>query len=208
MKKTVREGNVFGKLTVVRRNGTQGKSAMWLCQCACGSIQLKRVSGSNLSNGNVRSCGCIAQSNEWRVKTHGRSSSRVYSIWKGMKNRCLLQTDPYYHRYGGRGIQIDERWLKFEDFYADMGDPPSSKHTLDRLDRDGHYTVSNCRWATPTEQANNRISNRLLTVDGVTATIAEWARRTGLPKSTIRERLKRQWTEADAVNMPRRKVGV
>ena len=199
MRKTVQEGDVYGRLTVVQRDGVRGKAAMWLCRCSCGNSQLKRIAGGNLVGGSVQSCGCLTRSNEHRHKTHGLSATRVYRIWKAMKNRCLRSTDPFFHRYGGRGIRVDERWLKFENFYSDMGEPPTDKHSLDRVDGDGHYTLANCRWATPTEQQNNRSTNRLLTVNGETATIAEWSRRTGLAKSTIRERLQRKWSAAEAI---------
>jgi hypothetical protein len=207
MKRTVRPGDVYGKLTVVQRDGTHGKQAMWLCQCSCGNTVQKRISGSNLLNGGTTSCGCVAASNEHRARTHGKSNTRVYSIWHSMKNRCLLPTDPFYHRYGGRGITICEEWLSFENFYADMGEPPTDQHTLDRKESNGHYTKGNCRWATQKEQQNNRSTNHLITVGDTTATIAQWAELKGMSSSTIRERLQRGWSEEDAVMKPSRSYG-
>ena len=183
--KRVEEGNTYGRLTVVRRDGVHGKNAMWLCQCSCGSQPMRRVSGSNLLAGKTVSCGCAAAENK-RGRTHGMSNTRVYRIWRSMKNRCLLKTDPFYYRYGGRGITVCDEWMTFEGFYADMGDPPTEAHTLDRRLTNGNYDKSNCRWATQKEQQNNRSSNRLITANGVTATIAQWAESTGISKSTIR----------------------
>lgn len=197
MVKKVQEGEVYGRLTVVRRDGVMGKNAMWLCRCSCGNTELKRVAGSNLLGMKTRSCGCTFM--ESRPRTHGKSSTRVYSIWRTMKNRCLLATDPYYARYGGRGITVCARWMEFANFYADMGDPPSDEHTLERKDNNGNYEKENCRWATRQEQANNRSTNRLIVVGERAATIAEWAKSTGLPKSTIRERLQRGWSDEEAV---------
>ena len=130
------------------------------------------------------------------------SSTRVYSIWRTMKNRCLLKTDPFYHAYGARGIKVCARWLEsFENFYADMGDPPSADHSIDRRDGNGDYEPGNCRWATVLEQANNRSSNRLLRIGEETASLAEWSRRTGIAPSTIRERLVRGWSPERALNL-------
>ena len=189
----VEVGLRFGRLTVVRRDGTMGKSAMWQCECDCGNQ--KRVSGANLVSGDVQSCGCLAASGENRFRKHGMSRTRVYSIWRAMKNRCYLKSDPSYHAYGGRGITVCDRWRdSFENFYADMGDPPSEAHTIDRRENDGNYERDNCRWATNVEQANNRSSNLVLEISGEKATLAEWSRRSGIPSTTIRERLMRGWT--------------
>lgn len=201
MRQTVEVGQVFGKLTVVRRDGSYGKSAMWLCQCNCGNPNLKRVASGNLRDGTTKSCGCLAASNKNRPRKHSMCNTRVYRIWQAMKKRCLNRSDPYYFAYGAKGITVCDSWLAdFRNFYADMGEPPSDLHTLDRKQSTGNYEPGNCKWSTPTEQANNRSTNRHITVGDVTATISQWAALKGIPKSTIRERLQRGWSPSDAVN--------
>jgi hypothetical protein len=140
----------------------------WRCVCDCGNERLVRT--EYLRNGDTKSCGCL---NLFRQKTskitHGFSKEKRglgYISWQGMKRRCLNPREKEYLRYGGRGIKICERWLKFENFYADMGPRPSSKHSLDRIDSNGNYEPSNCRWATDIEQARNRRDVHLINVNG------------------------------------------
>lgn len=130
---------------------------MWLCQCDCG--QQKTVRTEYLRMGDTKSCGClIARSPKKRFTTHGQSKfgrGNGYGSWVQMKNRCLNPGCKYFHRYGGRGITICKAWLKFENFIADMGPRPSHKHSLDRIDFNGNYEPSNCRWATSKVQGRN-----------------------------------------------------
>jgi hypothetical protein len=110
-----------------------------------------------------------------------------------MKRRCQLPTDSGYYKYGARGIKLCERWQRFEEFYADMGDRPSPKHSIDRIDPTGDYAPENCRWATITQQANNKRNNVFLTVvyEGkkMSKTVPDWSRISGVSYYTIRNRL-------------------
>jgi hypothetical protein len=124
-----------------------------------------------------------------KVKTHGMTQSRVYNIWAMMRQRCTNPNAANYVNYGGRGIKCCESWAKFSAFYADMGDPPEGEFSLDRIDMHGDYTPENCRWADKYAQANNRRNNVQITVEGVTHTLAEWARKTGLSRDQIRHRI-------------------
>lgn len=123
----------------------------------------------------------------------------TYSSWADMVQRCTNPKRKRYADYGGRGIQVCDRWRKFENFLADMGPRPEGME-LDRIENDGNYEPGNCRWSTPTTQSNNRRSNRLLSFNGETLTVADWARRTGISAPAIAKRLKRGWSIEKALS--------
>jgi hypothetical protein len=123
-----------------------------------------------------------------RNLTHGRSFTRAYGSWSVMLKRCLTPAALKFPDYGGRGITVCERWLSFENFLADMGAPPAGT-TIDRIDNDGPYEPANCRWATSEQQARNRSDSRLLTHDGTSLPLCDWAKRVGLHRTTIAARL-------------------
>ena len=106
-----------------------------------------------------------------------------------MISRCLRQNHPNYAKYGAKGISICDQWMSFEGFYNDMGEPPTSRHTLDRINSRGNYEPSNCRWATYIEQGRNRRDNHLVTYNGETCCLAEWAEKLGVKQHTLRARL-------------------
>ena len=134
---------------------------------------------------------------------HGMSGTPEHNAWMSMKSRCFNPNNKYYSDYGGRGITVCDRWLNsVENFLADMGSRPTAKHSIDRIDNDGDYCPDNCKWSTQTEQVNNRRSNRLITIDDVTLTIAQWAKKMGFGKKVIGDRLKLGWSEFDAVMTP------
>jgi len=130
----------------------------------------------------------MADSNGSRV-THGQSYSRVYNIWAMMRQRCNNPNAANYAQYGGRGVKCCPQWAQFSRFYSDMGDPPSSRHTLDRINNDGDYTPENCRWGSVEEQQNNRRNSRKITAFGQTLSVAQWARKTGLSRDQIQHRV-------------------
>lgn len=136
-----------------------------------------------------------------RRKTHPAE----WRSWSSMRNRCRSQSSDNWPQYGGRGITICERWDSFAAFFEDMGPRPSQKHTLDRYPNpDGNYEPGNCRWATQREQTNNRSrGNRKLSFGGETLTVAEWARRIGVDRATLRDRLERGWTVEQALTTPK-----
>lgn len=132
---------------------------------------------------------------------HGRKDSRAYRIWCAMKRRCFNKNTKAYKNYGGRGILVCDAWLKFENFYRDMGDPEDSQ-SIERTDNDKGYSPQNCIWASRTEQSRNRRGLRLIEVDGVVKTMGEWSECTGLSISTIWARINKGWSDKDAISIP------
>lgn len=120
---------------------------------------------------------------------HGGSNTDEYRIWRHMRTRCENKNSPYFFRYGGRGILICERWLEFKNFFDDMGSRPSIKHSIDRIDVDGNYEPSNCRWTTMKIQQRNRGNNAIYTYKGVTASLAELCELNNCKYTTVHMRL-------------------
>jgi hypothetical protein len=121
-----------------------------------------------------------------------------------MRARCRNERHRQFKNYGGRGITICERWNEFENFLEDMGSRPSAQHQLERIDNDGNYEPSNCRWATRVEQANNKRTNRFVTIANRTLQLTEWARAAGINKGTLHRRLSRNWPPAQLLKAPQR----
>lgn len=126
-----------------------------------------------------------------------------YRAWSGMWTRCTNPKFVDWALYGGRGIRVCERWKSFGPFFADIGPKTSPKHSLDRIDSDGHYEPGNCRWATPKEQANNwKTRNRRIEHNGETLSLPEWALRLGIARESLRNRLDAGWPVEKALSVP------
>lgn len=196
------EGRVIGLWTVLSPAGmTRDGKFLWLARCQCGTETVVR--GLHLRNGHSRSCGCLRK--EGYAFKHGMSESREYWIYQKMMDRCTRPSmQPTFSHYGGRGISVCQRWMdSFEAFFSDMGSCPPGL-SLDRINNDGNYEPNNCRWATRIMQARNKTTTRWITVDGVTASLAEWAEKSGLSRSTIGMRLHKGCTPKCAVfSLPR-----
>ena len=197
-------GQVFGDWKVERRTEDNSYNGVyWLCICICG--QQRKVLAKNLTNGRSKSCGCrktYRQRLHMKVQGMSATKKREYTIWYNMIQRCYNHTHKNYHQYGGRGITVCYRWHSFFNFLLDIGEKPSRELSLERIDNNNNYFKENCKWATRREQARNRRTNRLLTFNGQTKTLIEWAEVTNLPPYMIRNRLNRDWTIAHALTTP------
>lgn len=185
-----RTGQVFGRLTVIKRAEVRTKNgAVWECKCECGKTV--NVLAYNLANGNSKSCGCFSRE---RTRKHGFCSSSVidesgtYHVWEALKQRTTKPNCKAYKNYGGRGIKIDPRWENFENFLLDMGVRPHGT-SLDRIDNNGDYTPENCKWSTRIEQNSNKRDNFFIEYKGEKMTISELSRRTGVGISRLRHRI-------------------
>jgi len=181
------KGQRFSRFLVIRRSGvtSDGKPA-WLCKCDCGT--LKKISGKYLRGGQIKSCGCLRK--EKRSDKICISHTVEYITWKSMLNRCYgnKNTKDLYN-YKKRGIKVCRRWNKFNNFLSDMGYRPSFGYSLDRINNNGNYEPSNCRWATWKQQANNRRGNRICNFLGKKDTLSNWCRRLGLKRNIVKHRL-------------------
>jgi len=192
----IKAGDKFGALTALERTHKISRSGRkrshWICVCDCGGEST--VDSGNLRNGNTRWCSDCAS--DWKSKhksTHGQSRlskrSKAYNTWAHMKQRTMNPQNASFSDYGGRGIDMSTDWAdSFEAFYADMGDPPSKLHQIDRIDNNAGYWPYNCQWATLTEQGNNKRSNIVLSHLGKTQTLTEWSRELGINYEAAKQR--------------------
>jgi hypothetical protein len=205
MRHTDLTGQTFNRLTAIRHAGSDDAGrAKWECSCECGNVVV--VKSAYLKRSDVKSCGCMGieqRRKAAQTQCHAlsrRSQPRARKSWGNMIARCTNPDNVGWKQYGGRGITVCERWLNsFASFFGDMGEPPAG-HTIDRIDSNGPYSKENCRWATQKDQANNRTNNRLVTANGKTLTVSQWADLTGLSWHTIHARLSRGWSAERAVS--------
>ena len=152
-KRRFRNGDVFSRLTILESYTSMNAHHQWehLVVCACGTRRI--ISGNNLRTGRSTSCGCLRKES---TSTHGSSHSPEYTAWRNMMSRCVNPNMPNYKHYGGRGIEVCKEWLNPENFLRDMGRRPNGSMSLDRINNDGNYEPSNCRWATWFQQSTNK----------------------------------------------------
>jgi len=163
---------------------------MLLCRCDCGSEKAYRR--YCLESGSTRSCGCYRT--ELRT-THGKSKTRSYRSWMGMILRCHNKDNKGYGDYGNRGIKVCSRWrYSFKNFFADMGERPEGL-SIDRINNEGNYESSNCRWATMAQQNDNMRKTRYADAYGLRLTLSQWGRKIGVPRATLSTRLHRGWPD-------------
>lgn len=205
-------GQTFNRLTAIKVVGRKRGEAVWQCRCQCGNIV--NVAGYALRSGDTKSCGCwkLEEISE-RQTTHGKSKTRLYNTYKAMKARCYNPNTNHYKQYGGRGIIVCEEWRNdfqaFYDWAMTNGYNPEAGRgecTIDRIDSDGNYEPSNCRWVSIAKQERNKRNNHLIEFNGEIHTITEWSEKTGIGVATLISRLKNGWkTEKALTVLPLRK---
>jgi hypothetical protein len=195
----------FGRLLVIKPSTYNIKQRCWYweCNCDCGNICI--VNGCSLRNGDTQSCGCFkVDCIKNRFTTHGKSNSDLIHVHAAIKQRCNNPKNKEYKNYGGRGITICPEWENFEIFYKWAIDNEYAKGlTIDRIDNDGSYEPNNCRWTTCKEQSNNQRRNRLITFEGKTLTLTQWASLKEIKLSTLVSRLDYlKWSIEKALTTP------
>ncbi len=204
---SLQAGQKFGRLTVVcflynreyvyKNTGRRRNFPYYLCKCDCGKEKIVAKDFLIRKKNGTRSCGC--KSKEFLVKmslSHGQSNTRLFRIWAHIKDRCFNDKNDAYKNYGARGITVCEKWKKdFMSFYNwAMANGYKENLTIDRMDNNGNYDPSNCRWITVKEQHRNTRKNVYLSYNGETKCVAEWAEKLGISKETLYGRIKKGWS--------------
>ena len=207
-------GQTFGRLTVVEYHGIdKHRKAQWSCICSCGNSAI--VGGRSLTTRNTQSCGClkkemlVARNNFGKGqispnRTHNMSKSGEHNSWTLMKQRCTNPNNPNFKDYGERGIKMFEPWIEsFEEFFSHVGKKPTKFHTIERINNDGGYFPGNVKWGTRKEQANNQRSNHMITFEGETMNMTQWAKHLGVTRGLLKDRIvKLGWGIEKALTQP------
>lgn len=210
--KLLQKDKKFGKLTIIElhhkkqhidKKGVIRYREYYLCECECGNTKV--IEKSQLTTGHTKSCGCLQKSiTSKKHKTHGLSKTKIYKIWLGIKDRCFREKSIDYKNYGGRGITIQKEWLDFKNFYEwAKNNGYKEGLTIERIDVNGNYEPSNCKWIENALQSHNTRVNHYLTYNGKTQIISEWAKEMNFKHgATISGRLKNGWTIEEALTIP------
>lgn len=203
-------GQKFDRLTVIKRVGTsKSGKVLWLCECSCREHNQITTTTSNLITGNTKSCGCLAKESASRTgkanTIHGDTDTRLYRIFRGMKDRCYNSKNKDYARYGGRGIKVCEEWLNdyitFKKWATSNG--YQEDLTIERKDFDKDYCPENCKWISMSQQQRNKSNNRVITYNGESKILVEWAEQFNIPYNVLCARInERGHTFEEAINMP------
>ena len=185
-------GQKFNRLFAKNREKSHHGTSQWSCLCDCGNIVI--VTGKYLKSGHTKSCGCYKKEMTSKMSlrvntTHGMSNTGVYRSWSGMLARCLDKSASHFTDYGGRGISVCERWLSLNNFFLDMGHRPKG-HSIDRIDNNGNYEPSNCKWSNVDSQARNKRNNIFYEFNGINMCVSDWAKKLGIGRDRLVYRLK------------------
>lgn len=197
----------FGRLTVIEFSHKDEKRYYcWLCKCDCGNTIIVR--GSSLSRSNTKSCGCLMRDTSRntcikRNTTHGGTGTKLYDVWQSMRGRVNNYNDKHYKDYGGRGVTVCNEWAEYESFFK-WSKKNGYKEGLyiDRINNNGNYEPSNCRWVTNKKNCNNKRNNRLIEYNGDIKTLQEWADLHNIKRTTLCTRLKCGCNVDMALNKP------
>ena len=195
-------GMRFGRLRVIKKAGKHKNGwIIWECVCDCGNVTC--IPSTTLKQGRTKSCGCIRSETHAR---HGQSRTKIYAVWKMMRNRTSNPKAINYKDYGGRGIHLCKEWTDFANFYEwAIKNGYKDGLTIERKNNEKGYSPDNCEWTTRKEQNNNRRSSRRITYKGKTKTVTEWETQLGMSRHTLQERLYRGWSVEKAIETPVRK---
>ena len=199
-------GEKSGRLTAIKMVGTKNGRSLWLCRCDCGNEVV--IQRNSFVCKKIKSCGCLRKEtsrlNAIKSSKHNDSFTPLYHSWCCMKARCNYPKDKSYKNYGGRGITVCEEWensyIAFREWSINNGYREGL--TIDRIDVNGNYEPSNCRWVDVKRQENNRRNNRYITIDGETHTMTEWAEKYGIHWSVFQRRLSYGYDPLDALTIP------
>jgi hypothetical protein len=194
----IKVGEKYGPLTILRIGFSARGAAVFSSLCECGNVKEFLLCKWRFNK--VRACTCYRK----KTEIHGMSRTPVYGAWDAMVKRCTRKWHAAYLLYGGRGVSVCERWKSFENFYADMGDPPTVGHSIDRINNDGNYEPSNCRWATLLEQANNKSTNVRVSYKGKSYTLSQLAKEFNVSYSAILGRYSKGWDIETCVSYQRK----
>lgn len=188
-------GTQFGYYTVSSLAKRTKKHVFWNCKCACGNERIVRE--DTLKKGTSKSCGCLRDKLVVEsATTHGQSKTRTFAAWIALHDRCSRKVKGY------ENIRVCKEWSSFEKFHTDMGSAPSEDHEIDRIDYNGDYKKSNCRWATNKQQARNRRTNRIITWKNKSQCVAAWAEEMSISRRVLSKRLNCGWEIEKALTYP------
>lgn len=199
----VKTGDVYGMFTVIKEVDNINKKRCFIVKCKCGTEKILPL--IKFRSGKTKSCGCLRRQtgNKASGFRHGNTAggkvTPSYSSWRNMKHRCNSNKHINSNRYKQRGINYCKEWESFENFLADMGEPPTEFHSLDRIDNDGNYEPSNCRWANQKEQVRNSTTAKFITHKGITKSVVEWAEYFCVNYDNFRGRISRGYTVEEAI---------
>ena len=201
-------GQRFGRLVVLERvTHAKGERVRWWCKCDCGRVTI--ALSETLRNGDSKSCGCLQKEIVSRCNTkHKKCDEKLYGIWNDIKQRTGNKNNPRYADYGARGITVCAEWqenfLAFRAWALTHGYQEGL--SIDRIDNDKGYSPDNCRWATDIQQANNKRNNHVVTYQGKSFTLAEWAKELNISYTALKQRInKLGWSIEQALTTPVRK---